>query len=306
MKKVFALVMLIFTVAAFKGQMEVLKTNLLEIEQQIFHKSFSKKWIKTKKVNWEKSLAQAKTVDELNTLFNEFSDLLAQSIQVSLGNSDATNELEMARYLVKVYPYIKTDLTPKWTESARKEWVGRLDKLIEAEELKIQKQKDKEEKERQMKRLGLLSATIKGFDANFKLIFEDSKKNNFKNIRQGAPEGAEKRSPSKVNFSNGVNQVIELSSEGALQFSVRFESDNDQQLAEKIMDEMIAEMLKNMPAEYKKVNRMDDKYVGNNKYVLEFVGAKFSDTAKNPTVIIGILKANNVLTLEILEPIFGK
>jgi hypothetical protein len=306
MKKIGILLILMVLFNLTFGQIEVLKTNLLEMEQQIFHKSFSKKWNKTKKVTWEKNLSQANTVNELNTLFNEYSDLLAQSIQVSLGNCDATNEIEMAHYLIKVYPYIKTDLTPKWSESARKEWLNRLEQLIAAEELKIKKQKEKEEKERQMKRLGLLSATIKGFDSNFKLVYEDSKKNSFKNIRQGVPEGAEKRSPSKVNFSNGINQVVEISSEGAMQFCVHFDSENDQQLAEKMMEEMIMEMLKLLPNEFKKVNRMDENYVGNNKFVLEFSGVKFSDTAKHPTIIIGILKNDNRVTLEILEPIFGK
>jgi hypothetical protein len=306
MKKIGILLILMVLFNLTFGQIEVLKTNLLEMEQQIFHKSFSKKWNKTKKVTWEKNLSQANTVNELNTLFNEYSDLLAQSIQVSLGNCDATNEIEMAHYLIKVYPYIKNDLTPKWSESARKEWVNRLEQLIAAEELKIKKQKEKEEKERQMKRLALLSSIIKGFDTNFKLVFEDSKKNSFKTIRAGAPEGDKKRSASTVNFAQGSNQFIEMSSEGALQFSVRFESDNDEQLAQKIVEEMIVEMLKALPAEYKKVNRMDNNYLGNNKFILEFSGAKFSDTAKNPTVIIGVFKTGNVVTLEILEPIFGK
>jgi hypothetical protein len=305
LSKVFVFVLFLVSRAAV-GQLEVLKQNVLELEQQVFHKAFSKKWVKTKKVEWEKNLLKSTTIMEINVLFNEFSDLLAQSAQVSLGNSDAENVAKLAQYLLKVNGVIKADLVPKWSTDARNEWENRLNKIIQEEETRLKKQKEKEEKERQMRRLSIISAAIKGFDVNFKLIFEDSKKNSFKNTRDSAPVGADKKSGSKVNFSGAINQVIELSSEGGLQFSALFSTEEDEQIAEKMVEEMIAEMLKILPVEYKKVNRMDDRYIGNNKFVLEYTGAKFSDTAKNPTIIIGVRKDKFTVSFELVEPVFGK
>ena len=78
------------------------------------------------------------------------------------------------------------------------------------------------------------------------------------------------------------------------------------QLAEKIVEELSKLMTSNLPTEFKRTNSIDTKFVKKNKFVFEFTGAKFSDTAKNPTITIGIEEATNNVVLIITEPVFGK
>ena len=199
--KSFLTILSMFVFVNFSAQIDVLKQNLLEIQQQVYQKDFSKKWIKTTKKNWEAKCNAASSVEELNTLFNQFSDLFAQVTDFSMGNSDATTEVELAHYLLKVKGILKKEFTPKWTDITQKEWTDRLNKMIEADKIVKEKQKQKEEGERQVKRLMILSAVTKDFETNFKTVFEDSKKNSFKTIRSGTIEGTKKSSTSSVMFN---------------------------------------------------------------------------------------------------------
>jgi len=304
--KSFLTILLFFIFASFSAQIDVLKQNLLELQQQVYQKDFSKKWVKTTKKNWETKCNSANSIEELNVLFNQFSDLFAQVTDFSMGNSDAKTEVELAHYLVKVKSVIKKEYLPKWSETAQKDWSDRLHKMIEADKAAAEKQKQKEEGERQVKRLMILSAVTKDFESNFKLVFEDSKKNNFKTIRSGAIEGSNKTSSSSVIFNSASKPVIELDANNSLAYTVVFETNNDLQLAEKIVEELTKLMVSNLPTEFKKTNSIDAAFVKKNKFVFEYTGAKFSDTAKNPTITIGIYEATNNVVLIITEPVFGK
>lgn len=305
MKSLFTLLCLSFLIN-YTAQIELLKQNMLELEQQVFEKTFSKKWEKTTKKNWELKCNGAKSVEELNVLFNQFSDLFAQVTDFSMGNSDAKSEVELAHYLLKVKSVIKKEYLPKWTENAQKEWSERLNKIIEADKLAIEKQKQKEEGERQVKRLMILNSVTKDFETNFKTVFEDSKKNNFKTVRSGVAEGVKKTSTSTVLFNGASKPIIELDHQNSLAYSVVFETQNDLQLAEKIVEELAKIIANSLPTEYKKTNSLDELFVKKNKFVFEFTGAKFSDTAKNPTITIGILENTKNVVFIITEPVFGK
>jgi hypothetical protein len=304
--KSFLTILLFFIFASYSAQIDVLKQNLLEIQQQVYQKDFSKKWVKTTKKNWETKCSSANSIEELNTLFNQFSDLFAQVTDFSMGNSDATTEVELAHYLLKVKSVLKKEFIPKWTDIAQKEWADRLNKMIEADKITKEKQKQKEEGERQVKRLMILSAVTKDFESNFRLVFEDSKKNNFKTIRSGTIEGAKKSSTSSVLFNSASKAVIELDGNNSLCYSVTFDTKNDLQLAEKIVEEISKLVMLNVPSEFKKTNSIDEKFVNKNKFVFEFTGAKFSDTAKNSTITVGIDDATKNVVLIITEPVFGK
>jgi hypothetical protein len=304
--KLFLTILTMFIFVNFSAQIDVLKQNLLEFQQQVYQKDFSKKWVKTTQKNWEAKCSSANSIEELNTLFNQFSDLFAQVTDFSMGNSDAKTEVELAQYLLKVKSVIKKEYLPKWSETAQKDWTDRLNKMIEADKIAAEKQKQKEEGERQVKRLMILSAVTKDFESNFKVVFEDSKKNNFKTIRSGTIEGSKKSSTSSVLFNSASKPVIELDENNSLIYSVTFDTKNDLQLAEKIVEEFSKLVLLNVPSEFKKTNSIDDQFVNKNKFLFEYTGAKFSDTAKNPTITIGIDNTTKNVVLIITEPVFGK
>jgi hypothetical protein len=304
--KLFLTILTMFIFVNFSAQIDVLKQNLLEFQQQVYQKDFSKKWVKTTQKNWVAKCSSANSIEELNTLFNQFSDLFAQVTDFSMGNSDATSVVEFASYLLKVKSVLKKEFIPKWTDIAQKEWTDRLNKMIASDKIVKEKQKQKEEGERQVKRLIILSAVTKDFESNFKVVFEDSKKNNFKTIRSGTIEGSKKSSTSSVLFNSASKPVIELDENNSLIYSVTFDTKNDLQLAEKILEEISKLVLLNVPSEFKKTNSIDDKFVNKNKFVFEFTGAKFSDTAKNPTITLGIDDTTKNVVLIITEPVFGK
>jgi hypothetical protein len=304
--KGFFVLLLVFSVQIAKAQFSLLQQNLLELQQQVYQKDFSKKWIKTTKKNWEQKCNSSKTVAELNTLFNQFSDLFAQVTDFSMGNSDAKTEVEFAQYLLKVKNVIKKEYIPKWSETAQKEWVDRLNKIIEDERIAEEKKRIKEEGEKQVARLMFITNLLKDFETNFKTVFEDSKKNGFKSIRSGEISGIQKKSSSTIVFNLGSKPIIQLDQNNTLCYQTSFECNGDQQLAEKVLSEIMIVIIKNIPSDFKKNNQMDAFYLNKNKYVFEFVGAKFSDTAKNPTITIGIEEATKNVVLIITEPVFGK
>lgn len=288
------------------AQLAVLKQNLLELEQNVYQKDFTKKWVKTTKKNWETKCAAANSIPELNELFNQFSDLFAQVTQFSMGNSDATDEAAFAEYLLKAKSVLRAEYIAKWNASLQNEWENRLQKVVAEGELQAKNKKQKEEGEKQLKRLTSITAVLKDFESNFKLVFEDSKKNSFKTLRSGAVEGVTKKSNATVNFSGASHSIIELNENGILDFKIIFNCNDDEVLADKMAAELIKMIVSNIPTTYMQNNSMDAAYKNKNKFVFEFVGEKFSETAKNTTISIGIDAQTKNVILIVTEPVFGK
>ena len=114
------------------AQVDEPKQLLLELEQNLYQKKFSKKWDKKKKKNWELRCQEAKTIDEINILFNEYSDLMAQLIGFSMGNSYATTNQEFLSYLSEVNGVLTPELRSKWDDAHYKQWVNSIStKIIE-------------------------------------------------------------------------------------------------------------------------------------------------------------------------------
>lgn len=288
---------LLLSVAFFlNAQLKIVNSSLLELEQNVYNKSFSKKWKKTKQADWEIKVKEAKDITTLNTLFNEYSDLLAQSASFSMGNSDATTELEFAKYLMKVDGTLSGDIISKWDESARKKWKFNLTEFIDAEE-----QKFKEEE--LMRKFHVVTTIVKGFEKNFPVVWADAKKNAFKSIMKG--DGKVTEDNTTINFKGGAGEVIVVDDYGVKSFVVNFDAEEDEQLSEKIMTELEMVIISEVGAGYKKTNMMDATFAGSNKFVYQFEGEKFSETAKRPTVTIGVKKDRSGVYLQVTEPVFG-
>lgn len=284
MKNTFlTLSLMIFGVLSF-GQ-EMAKKSLLELEQNIFEKKFSKKWEKLKKSDWEKSCQEANGIEQLNGLFNEYSDLLAQSTSFSMGNSSASNEIEFLEYLMQVEGALTPDLTSKWSETDRKDWKEGMSSFI-------LDQKEKKKKEDQMARFQKMSAIVKSFDTKFPIVWEDSKKNAFSNS-------------SDTKFNGATSTAITEDSYQVKSFEILYDLDGDDQMAEKLQKELIDIILSKVGEGYQQGNEMDSEFNASIKKVLQFEGAKFAETAKRPTVTIGVLKETQAVKLVITEPVFG-
>ncbi len=291
--KIIVTLILLLTFLLGNAQFKLVNTSLLELEQNIYHKSFSKKWKKTKQSEWEKSCSEVKEIEELNKLFNEYSDLLGQTASFSMGNSEATNELEFAQYLVKVEGTLLPELVSKWDDSKRKKWLLNLSEYIDEEEQKVKE-------EELMRKFHVVTGIVKSFEKNFVTVWDDSKKNEFKTVVSGnVKDGTAKTS---IDFKGAKESIIE-DAYGVRSIRLIYDAENDEQMVEKIMSELEVLIAEKVGAGYKRTNEMDPTFENSQKYVYQFEGEKFAETAKRPTVTIGV--SNNSVHVEITEPVFG-
>ncbi len=292
------LIVVLFTVISFSflAQLKVSNQALLELEQNIFEKQFSKKWKKLKQSEWEQKCKDAKSMAEMTELFNTYSDLMAQTNSFSLGNFDGTTELEFVQYLLKVEGTLPVDYTTNWKVESRTKWKESLQKFVD-----VQEKKQKEEA--LMARFQKVSKTVSSFEKEFPKIWEDSKKNAFKNLLKGDLNA--KTNNTNVELSNAENVIIHMGEYNVKSLTITYDTEGDDKLAEKLIEELEAIIMSNVGTGYKKGNEMDPKYINSNKKAIQFEGEKFAETAKKPTVSIGVTKGHKQVIITVTEPVFG-
>lgn len=283
MKNILVALGLLVTAGVFAQ--ETAKKTLLDIEQHVFEKKFSKKWAKEKQSDWEKSVHEAGSIEELNKLFNEYSDLLAQSTSFSMGNSSATTEIEFVNYMMEAEGVLTDELVKDWSAEARGNWRKEIKDFVAKEE-------EKKKKMDQMARFQMMTAIVKDFTKKFPELWEDSKKNAFQNSTSVSLTGG-----SEIGISKDEYEVAS--------FTVVYDTEGDEQLAKKLSEELMEVIKSNVGEGYKPGNEMDTDFVSSMKKVYQFEGEKFSETAKKPTVTIGVLKATPGVKVVITEPVFG-
>jgi hypothetical protein len=283
MKKIALLFGICFSVGLFAQ--ETAKEALIELQANFYEKKFSKKWEKKKQAEWEAICADALTMDELNKSFNEWSDMMAQTISFSMGNSDFQTELEFIEYLLKVEETIPSEYKSNWAEEDQVYWREGLTDFIAAEN-------EKKKKADQMARFQKMTGIVKDFSNKFPTLWEDSKKNAFANSEGASVKG-------------GSDIQITKDQYGVASFSVFFDTDGDAQMAKKLMEELMTIIEENVGDGYQQGNDMDASYTGSIKKTYQFEGEKFAETAKKPTVEIGTLKDTPGVMVVITEPVFG-
>lgn len=291
-------IVLIFTLLSFSfwTQLKVSNQALLELEQNIFEKQFSKKWKKLKQSEWEQKCKEVKSISEISELFNTYSDLMAQTNSFSLGNFDGTTELEFVQYLLKVEGTLPTDYTATWNAESRTNWKESLQKFVD-----VQDKKQKEEV--LMARFQKVSKTVSSFEKEFPKIWEDSKKNAFKNLLKG--DLNTQTNNTNVELSNAQNVIIYIGEYNVKSFTITYDTEGDDKLPEKLIEELEAIIMTNAGTGYKKGNEMDPKFINSNKKAIQFEGEKFAETAKKPTVTIGVTKDYKEIIVTVTEPVFG-
>jgi hypothetical protein len=294
--KIISGLLLLLSFFTFSAQSELISKSLLELEKNIFEKSFSKKWKKSKQEDWEKKCSEIKDVNEANVLFNEYSDLLAQTASFSMGNSDAKTEYELAVYLLKVEQTLTKELTSNWVEADRAKWREGLEVYVAAIE---QKKKDDD----LMRKFHIVTGIVKSFEKNFPIVWEDAKKNAFKSILTGDIKAGVANT--SLEFKGGSKEGIKEDEYGVRSYYVFFDAENDPLLAKKIFSEIEGVIITQVGEGYKKTNEQDAAFENNNKFVYQFEGEKFSETAKKPTVVIGVNAKTLGVYLEVIEPVFG-
>lgn len=290
-----AFIFLVFFVEKIEAQTEVLYSSLVELEQNIYQKQFSKRWAKLKQADWEAKCKGAKTVEEYNVLFNEYSDLLAQTSSFSLGNSYATNEVEFAQYLLSVDSVIPSDLIKSWDLEEKEAWRSRLNTFISDKESKLMELA-------LMEQTNFLNGVLEDFEYRFSEIFEDSKKNSFKNVDtfiiQWPPIYP-------TDFIGGSGETIRSDEYGIKSFTVFFDARDNIETALVMLGKMTKTIEELVPEGYEKINETDTQFLDRTKFVFRYEGEKFNETAKQPTVTIGIHNNPIGIQMIITEPIFG-
>ena len=183
-----------------------------------------------------------------------------------------------------------------WNAEDRGKWKSNLTEYVD----KIAAKKKEDDL---MRKFHVVTGIVKSFEKNFPIIWEDSKKNAFKNILTGDVKvGVANTS---IDLSGGEQEGIAEDEYGVRGFRVFFDAEGDAQMAKKIMSELEVIIEEKVGPGYKKTNEMDAAFENNNKFVYQFEGEKFSETAKKPTVLIGIKTKTPGVYIEIFEPVFG-
>ena len=77
-------------------------------------------------------------------------------------------------------------------------------------------------------------------------------------------------------------------------------------VAEKIQQQIVEIVEKNLPEGYKRGKMFSGEFLTGFKITFDFEGQKFADTAKRPVIEIGIDKVNFDVVLMIIEPLFKR
>ena len=289
-----------FSVAVFgQDQLKQYGELMIDMERYISSKPFTKIW-KKKKGEWESKCSNAKELKDLEEALEELSLIIEETtegyedVEVS-GNDLVSFSSALSNYAKK----LPADLILKWTKGSRTNWEKKLKAISKGAERLVRAERQKK-----------VDKALEGFEDTFVKVLEDSKKGSFANSKSGTATDAngEKQIPTSVDFPTGTNEIITITNDGDKinKFKVNFDVDGNQKMGEAMVKQMVTIVTKNMEAGYKVSASYDATYVTSQQKVFEFVGEKFADSAKKPTVFIGLLKDSSSILLIVTEPLFKR
>jgi len=271
-----------------------LSNELLELEQHIQFKQFNKDWKKSKK-SWEEKCSNSTSVADLVKLMNQLAGVYANSSEKAQFNVPELEYASLCNALLNFKAQVsKEHLVFK--DGSDKVWEDKVRSLIEKENKRLEAEKIKKDQE-------LMESLMVGFEDNYQKVLSGAKKGSFKEVR--------KQTSNKnvfdllLDFKNSKESKIYVDEDDVYMFKLVYAS-GDEQLAEKIQQQIIEIIENNLPESYKKGRMYSGEFLTGFKITYDFQGQKFADTAKHPLVEIGIDKANFDVVLMITEPLFKR
>lgn len=299
MKSLFFIVIITIAGNVFaQTPVETYKGLLLSLEQNINYKPFKKAW-KKERTTWEESVNTAKTVKDLTIASIKFTSKVYEVKGVKTPVIATENLKNQTTGLKTVASLLKEDGLSGW--SGLEDWNKKADDFIA-------KEQQKEDEKRQMQRFQFISAVVKDFEKYFPAVFEDAKKGSFANTIEGKELVKDGQRFYKVKpvFTKGNDQIVTIDEDNIYTFHFVYQADGDVEIAQKILEELVNYLKENLPDGFVQTNMFDGKYIDKNRYVFEYKGESFSDTAKRPSISIGRLKNVPNVIIEITEPVFKR
>lgn len=294
------LLVLTVTLFSFGGNAQELikeySAVLLELEQGVSSKEFSKAW-KKQKGDWEKGCNNATTVKDVSSLAVEFISKVYEVKMLKAMIITTDNLQDQCIALSNVYNILKPNDLAKWDDVKHKSWNNELNSLTE-------KVKTAQQKEDAKNRAEYIKTAMADFKTVFVAVLEDSKKGSFANTLEGSKANNEFKV--KVKFKAGENHKIVVDGDNIYEYEVEFNTKGDVLLATGLQEAMLKVIEGNVPEGFAKSAKYDKSFVKNEGYRFEFKAEKFALTAKQSSVLIGAKKDGSAVVLKITEPVFKR
>jgi hypothetical protein len=269
---------------------------LLDIEQNVSDKAMIKDW-KKRKSSWENELQAATSLEQVNTLFEEFTNNLNPKLiniktlpKVELNNEYYYNGQTIIKF-VSVFP--KEHLNANFNEKDFNTSVRAKSDDIKAIETK--KAKELEQK--------VVKTNFSDFEQVFQEVFQDSKKGSFFNT---IDKKSGNRCTVKIQMKASEDSFIIISDENIYSYYNTIKVGSDLDLAHDILNKLMQTMEKNIPGGYVLREWIEDTYVDRIRYEYEFDHEEFRISAKQPTANIAIIEkdGNYYIKWGVTEPVF--
>ncbi|MFP5470717.1 MAG: hypothetical protein ACLGGV_03910 [Bacteroidia bacterium] len=270
---------------------------LLEFEQGVSEKAMSKDW-KKRKSAWETEVTNAKDLQQLNTLFSEFTSNLnpkvvnAQTLpKVELNEEYYYNGQAIASF-ANAFP--KEQLNASFNLNEFNTSVKA--KTSDIKEIEAKKAKDLEAK--------TVQTSFSDFQSTFNEVFIDSKKQSFFNT-------IEKKTGNnvysvKTKMKAAGETFIDVSDENIYAYHSVVKVGSDIDLARDILNTLMRSIEKNLPGGYVMREWVEETYIDRVRFEYEFDHEEFRISAKQPTCYIAIIQKESdyYITWGVTEPVF--
>lgn len=269
---------------------------LLEFEKGVNEKTMTKDW-KKRKSSWEAEIQSAKSLDQLTSLFSEFTTHLNPKVVnvETLPKVTINEELYYSGQSIVSFAnaFPKEQLNPDFKLNDFNTSVKA--KITDIKAIETQKAKDLEQK--------LIQTNFSDFETVFNEVFQDSKKGSFFNTID-KKTGNTCTVKTKMKAAEEANITIDEENIYSYNTTVKVGSSID--LARDMLNSLMKKIENNLPGGYVMHEWMEDIYVDRVRFEYEFDHEEFRISAKQPTTYIAIVQKGEDYYIKwgVNEPVF--
>ncbi len=295
------LVCIIFWSCFISQDIASLSNEIVQLEQNLHDKAFDKAWKKNRK-SWEENCKNAKSTNELIAAFNQLSDVYSSSTGAVHYKMPEIKFTAFCKALIKFKGQLNKEHL-NFSENEYSQWDNNINSIIDAENNRIKEEQLKLEEEKKLKNKQIIENMMVDFEKNYLLVLEGAKKGSFQNVRTDI--GSKNKYGLSCVFQEASESKIMVDEDDVYQFVLAYSSE-DKELSLELEKFIVSIIEKNLPEGFKKGAMFNGSYVSNSTTKYEFEGLKFAETAKRPSISIGVKKDDFQVDFTITEPLFKR
>jgi hypothetical protein len=301
-KAIFCLLFFFNINFSFTQDVSGLASQILTLEQNINHKDFVKSW-KKKKNNFEKECKSAISEKDLVTLLNHLISTYNSSTKSSIFiipdlRYDAFCNALLS--LIKQFP----EESLSFSEKALDKWRSEVSELMRIEKSRFEKESKLNEAIKDKERLKIKDSVVLLFEKNYNLILEGANKGSFEGVIEKSI--ANNKYPVKLSFGTLARCHVLVDEDDVYQFKLYYNTSKDEKLANQIQEGIYNVINKNLSIGFKESKMFEGNFVTSFMKIFDFQAEKFADTAKHPSIELGIKKDSFEVYFSIIEPLFKR